>query len=260
MGSRKGKKSNKKASRPRKGRKQNRSGNVPEWASLSETRTITPPEGGFVLNQMYSLMNTSLDQYARATRVAGAYQFYRIRHVSLKLKPPADSYVSGSTVGTAKPYLYYMLDKAGAIPTNITLEGLKQMGAKPRAFDEKQLLIKWSPSVLQDAMVSGGAAPVSQGSAYKVSPWLNTNNVSVGQPWNPSTVDHLGVYWMVAAAVIGTGPAFDIEVEVQFEFKKPLIIVASSSTTAVPVQVAKLDASPDGIEGGVDGITIPLSH
>ena len=30
-----------------------------------------------------------------------------------------------------------MIDKAGAIPTNITLEGLKQMGAKPQALDEK---------------------------------------------------------------------------------------------------------------------------
>ena len=31
-----------------------------------------------------------------------------------------------------------MIDKAGAIPTNITLEGLKQMGAKPRALMRSQ--------------------------------------------------------------------------------------------------------------------------
>lgn len=228
--------------------------NVPEYASLSETRTMVPPVGGFVLNTMYSLMTTTLDQFDRATQVAKAYQFYRIKHISLKLKPPFDTYISGATLGTAKPYLYYMLDKAGALPTNITLEGLKQCGAKPRAFDEQQLLIKWSPSVLQDAMVTGGAAPVSQGSAYKISPWLNTNSVSVGQPWNPSSVDHLGVYWMVAAAIIGQGPAYDIEVEVQFEFKKPLVNTSTSETNAVPCAPAQLNRSPDGIVGGVDGI------
>jgi len=229
--------------------------NVSEYASLSETRTIVAPGTNNLINTMYSLMNTSLDQFTRAPLVAQGYQHYRIKHITLKLKPPFDSYVSGATTGSAKPYLYYMIDKAGAIPTNISLEGLKQMGAKPRAFDEKQLLISWSPSVLQDVLTVGGAAPVAQGSAYKISPWLNTSNLTVGAPWNASTVDHLGVYWYVAAPVFGAPTiAYEVEVEVQFEFKKPLITRSTSSVHAVPVQMAALNDSSDGIVGGADGI------
>lgn len=240
----------KRSARPRKARK---STNVAEYASLSETRSIVAPGTNNLVNVMYSLMNTSLDQFTRAPLVAQAYQHYRIKNIALRLKPSSDTYISGTTVGTSKPYLYYMLDKAGALPTNITLEGLKQMGAKPRAFDEKQLTISWSPSVLQDVLTVGGAAPVSQGSAYKISPWLNTANVTVGSPWNASTVDHLGVYWMVEAPVSGTATAYEIDCEVQFEFKKPLIARSVSSTHATAVVFATENDSPDGIVGGPDG-------
>lgn len=226
--------------------------NVAEYASLSETRSIVAP-GNNLVNVMYSLMNTSLDQFTRAPLVAQAYQHYRIKNIALRFKPSSDTYISGTTVGTSKPYLYYMLDKAGALPTNITLEGLKQMGAKPRAFDEKQLTISWAPSVLQDVLTVGGAAPVSQGSAYKISPWLNTANVTVGAPWNASTVDHLGVYWMIEAPVNGTATAYEIDCEVQFEFKKPLIARSVSSTHAVAATFAVENDSPDGIVGGPDG-------
>jgi len=245
-----------KKSAPKKRVSKKKSTNVPEHASLSESRTIVAPGTNNVINVMYSLMNTSLDQFTRAPIVASAYQHYRIKNISLKFKPPFDSYVSGTTAGFAKPYFYYMLDKSGSIPTNITLEGLKQMGAKPRAFDEKALTVSWSPSVLQDAMTVGGAAAVSQGSAYKVSPWLNTSDISVGAPWNPSTVDHLGVYWIVEAPLIGAPNTFsyEIDVEVQFEFKKPLITRSVSSIHATPAVFARPNDSVDGIEGGPDGV------
>lgn len=232
--------------------------NVPDRASLSETRTIVAPGTNNLINVLYSLMNTSLDQYTRAPLVAQAYQHYRIKNISLKFKPPFDSYVSGAGVGFAKPYLYHMIDKSGAIPTNISLEGLKQMGARPRAFDEKPLYISWSPSVLQDTY-TGAVAPVSQGSAYKISPWLNTSNITVGTPWNPSSVDHLGVYWFLEAPLLGAPPnpfTYEIDVEVQFEFKKPLITKSTSSVHAVAVELAVEDNSPDGIVGGPDGITV----
>lgn len=227
--------------------------NVPDKASLSETRTLVA-SGGNLINTLYSLMNTSLDQYTRAPLVAQGYQHYRIKHISLKFKPPFDSYVSGTTVGFQKPYLYHMIDKSGSIPTNITLEGLKQMGAKPRALDEKPLYINWRPAVLQDALTAGGAAPTSQGAAYKISPWLNTSNISVASPWNPSTVDHLGVYWFLEAPANGSPPTFtyEIDVEVQFEFKKPLITRSVGSVHAIPVQLATMNDSPDGIVGGSD--------
>lgn len=234
--------------------------NVSEYASLSESRTIVAPNGGNVINTLYSLMNLSLNQFTRAPIVASAYQHYRIKYVSVKFKPPSDTFISGATVAYSKPYLYHMIDKAGAIPTNITLEGLKQMGAKPRAFDERVLTVGWRPSVLQDTMVTGGPAQVSQGSAYKISPWLNTSAVSVDSPWNASSVDHLGLYWYLEAPGQGSPPTFnyEIDVEVQFEFKKPLVARSVGAFHAVPVTFAKQDLSPDGIEGGTDGITMPM--
>jgi len=228
--------------------------NVPDKASLSETRSLIAP-GGNTINTLYSLMNTSLEQYTRAPLVAQGYQHYRIKHISLKIKSPFDTWISsGNTY--AKPYLYYMIDKAGAIPTNITLEGLKQMGAKPRALDEKALTINWSPSVLQQEMTAGGGAPTSQGAGYKISPWLNTSNITVGSPWNPSSVDHLGVYFFVEAQANGTPTPYfyEIDVEVQFEFKKPLVTRSVSSVHAVALEIAQLNDSPDGIVGGPDGV------
>jgi len=246
---------------PKKVYKKAKTTNVSEYASLSESRTVLA-SGGNVINTLYSLMNLSLNQFTRAPLVAQAYQHYRIKYVSVKFKPPADTFISGATVAYSKPYLYHMIDKAGAIPTNITLEGLKNMGAKPRALDENVLTVGWRPSVLQDTMVTGGPAPVSQGSAYKISPWLNTNNVSVDTPWNASSVDHLGLYWYLEAAGSGSPPTFfyEIDVEVQFEFKKPLVARSVGVNHAIAVSFAKQDASPDGIEGGSDGISIPMPH
>jgi len=246
----------KRSSKPRRGRKARKNvTNVPEYASLSEVRTVVAPATNNVINTMYSMMNTSLDQFTRAPLVAQAYQHYRIKYIKLTMKPPADTFISGTTVAFNKPYLYHMIDKAGALPTNITLEGLKQMGAKPRALDEKPLSIGWRPSVLQNVLTAGGPAAVNQGSAYTISPWLNTSDVTVGTPWNASTVDHLGVYWILEAAANGTPPTYvyEIDVEVQFEFKKPLIMRSVGRTPATAVRFAEINDSVDGIVGGPDG-------
>ena len=127
---------------PRKGGKAagRRTRNVAEYASLSEQRTMSV-SGGFTTNNLYSLMNTSLDQFKRASTVAQGYQHYRIKYIKVSVKPTFDTYQTvggGPATISSKPNLYYMIDKAGAIPTNITLEGLKQMGAKPRALMRSQ--------------------------------------------------------------------------------------------------------------------------
>lgn len=235
--------------RPKKTAKKSnrRTKNVPERASLSEQRTMSV-QGGFVNNTLYSLMNTSLDQFTRASIVAKGYQHYRIKYITLKVKPTWDTYAVGGANPAGKPNLYYMIDKAGAIPTNITLEGLKQMGARPHNFDEKVRVIGWRPSVLTADLTASGAAPVVQGSQYKISPWLNTSDVSVFQPWNPSTIDHLGVYWYVEAPVqAGGNQPYTCEVEVQFEFKKPLVATSVGATAAIPAGLAQLNTSKDGI-------------
>jgi len=229
-------------------RRQRKTRNVSEYASLSETRTMTT-SGGFDANVLYNLMNTSLSQFTRAPLVAKAYQHYRIKYIQLKIKPTYDTFLTTNDPANVatKHHLYYMIDKAGAIPTNITLEGLKMMGAKPRALDEKTRVIGWRPSVLEVALTQGGAAPLNQGSKYTISPWLNTNASSVDVAvWAPSTIDHLGVYWYVEQG-FGAASPYEVEVEVQFEFKKPLIATAVGQTHAVPALIAELNASKDGV-------------
>jgi len=245
---------NKKVARKSKpARKFKKTTNVSEYASLSEIRTMSVADPGFRCNRLYSLMDTSLGQFTgRAINVAQAYQHYRIKNISLKVKPTFDTYAFTVTPGQAssKPNLYYMIDKAGAVPTNVTLEGLKQMGARPFALDEKPRTISWSPSVLEVTMTQGGPALLGQGSKYSISPWLNTNSNSVNVgAWNASTVDHLGVYWYVETLLTGVdlNQPYQVEVEVQFEFKKPLVTRSIGMFPAIAAGFANTNASRDGI-------------
>jgi len=227
-----------------------RRGNSSEYASLSCVATLTPGQN----NVMYNRMNTQLADFPRAVNVAKSYQFYRIKQISLRLKSPYDTWIQQG-IGYQKPYLYYMLDKSGSIPTTVTLEGLKNMGAKPRPLDEKTLSITWAPSVLEFAatQVAGG---IGLPNRYKISPWLSTTDHAVNTLWNASTVDHLGVYWGVFAAATGspTGFFYDVEIEVQFQFKGPLINVLTLDTPAVALPMATINNSVDGIVGGPDGV------
>lgn len=249
--------------RVRKARKVNRrkNNNVAEYASMSVKRSMTTTQGtSFSPNTLYSLMNTTLSQFIRAQSVASAYQFYRIRKIALTVKPLYDSYtidLSGTTaIGVGKPNFYYMIDKSGALPSNISLEGLKAMGARPRQLDEKNITVSWSPSVLDLAMTATTGTNTTQPAKYKISPWLNTNAATVGPGvWTPNDVDHLGIYWYIDqfASVYRTVPLYNCEVEVQFEFKKPLTLLTSSNE-ASPAVFPAVNDSKDGIIGGNDGV------
>ena len=185
-----------------------RSGNVPERASCSSKITILPAGGGnWVTGQMYENHNVQLADYARPLAISRGYQFYRIKNVKITYKFPYDTYqaVAG---GASRPNFYFMLDKAGAIPLGIDLNGLKAMGARPRQCDEKPISISWAPTVLTVDETVGGALPAQ----YKTSPWLSTD---------VPTVAHNGVFWFIEQ-LFGAGVQYQAEIEVQFEFKKPL--------------------------------------
>lgn len=226
------------ARRPRRApRRVGRSSNVTEQASCSVKRTIQATGGlDFNSNTMYEVHNIQLADYARALAISKAYQFYRIKHVRITYKFPYDTFQQG--VGLAsRPNYYYMLDKAQAIPIGINLEGLKQMGARPRQVDERPISIAWAPTVLTVDDTLAGPLPAQ----YKTSPWLSSDVANVA---------HNGVYWYVDQQ-FGGGTFYQAEIEVQFEFKKPLWGTVSSMP-AVGVVVAQLDNSSDGIVGGND--------
>ena len=127
---------------------------VSDWASLSENGIVqTVPTNTMVQKNDYTLAGSP-----RASGVATAYQHYRIKKITLIFRPNYDTYAPG---GTTVPYLYYMFNKSGSIPTTTTLAALKSMGAKPIRLDDKTIKISWRPSVLTqtvDTNVAGNEA------------------------------------------------------------------------------------------------------
>lgn len=240
-----------KTTRPRKGRRsrypRNNRKNVPEWASLSATRTILPAAGGnFATNNMYEVHNVRLIDYTRPSSVALAYQFYRIKNVKFTYKLPYDTFQNAAG-SPARPNFYWMIDKGESLPANPTLEALRQMGARPRACDNKPISISYAPAVLMADDATGGVLPAQ----YRVSPWLSTDT---------DDVLHNGHFWYIEEAFRQpqVGTQYFVEIEVQFEFKQPKWLASASAAPAIGTVMATLDASPDGIEGGTDGITIPI--
>lgn len=186
---------------------------VADYASCSCTVALANP----VVNQMYQFNTLDLNAFDRAVQIARAYQLFRIKKITLHFRPTYDTFAANS--GNSKMNLYYIIDKSGSVPPNPTLAALRSMGAKPFQMDEKVMDVSWVPSVLDAALqVAPGANNASQ---YKVSPWLSTSNV-IGGPWAPSQIDHLGISFYVEQAFSTQITTYELEVEAQFEFKKPL--------------------------------------
>lgn len=239
MAPRKSKAGKAKKSMPRRRRGYRRPTEVPEWASCTESIALTNLTGlPYVMNQMFGWNGTQLQYFTeRAVGIAQAYQHYRIKRIKLEFKPQYDTFtpaVGPAGTGVLVPNLYYMINKSGSIPTNPTLDNLRAMGAKPVRLDENIITVEWRPSVLQE----NSGVPGDVGSGYKISPWLSTNaNANAPGLWQPSTVNHLGIYFFVQRP--GTLPAgmaelsYDVQLTVDFQFKKPLVKTSSSAPPAL---------------------------
>lgn len=231
------------AMRRRKTVRRNTTNNVVDKASCSVRRTLATGS----TNTMYSFDNFQLKDFDRAVQIAQGYQLYKMTGIKVTWKPEYDTYAAG--LGATKPFLYHMVDKSGSIPDNITLEALKQAGARPRAFDEKPISVTFKPAVLNAVLNTVGASTYG---GYKVSPLLSTNqNATSIQPFVASAIAHQGLKWYIDTA--GSALNIIMEVEVQFQFFKPLW----SSLASVPskgLSFAVLNDSPDGVVGGNDGI------
>jgi len=208
--------------------------NVSEYASCSVSQWIQTPT---TANNMYNLRNIALGQFARAVQVARAYQHYRIKKVTMEFKPAYDTFAPQNLPAGQNlqvPYFFYIIDKSGSVPTNVDTAALRQMGAKPIRFDDKTIKVSWRPSVLTETFGQANAA-----SQYKISPWLSTNaNALNPGVFVPSDIDHLGIFWKVDRnGVLPVGYeeyTYDVQITVEFEFKKPLI-EPSTSEQAVKV-------------------------
>lgn len=252
----------KKARRPakknRRVRKGKKSGNTPEYASCSCKASLIPSGAtSYSVNVLYNKINTQLTDFQRANSIASNYQHYRMSQIKMTFLPTIDTI--GTAPGPSKVFLYYMIDKSGSIATNSTLEALKQMGARPVALDEKPIVVTWKPSVLNNVLTATPAGTSAPGQ-YRISPWLSTQN-SVGNPgaFTGSVVDHLGLYWYAYSLTGGNAAQYTVEIEVQFQFKKPLLVLTSSAYNAIPSVIPIKDNSSDGIADGRDRGTAEVS-
>jgi len=195
-------------------------------------------------NTMYGSSTIQLSLFDRATLISKAYQEYRITSVRFTFRPQFDTFTANTDAATAirVPQFYHMIDKAQSIPLGATLDTLRSMGARPRRFDDKNIIVKYSPGVQQSVWTGGaGTAP----SAPRISPWLSTNATPDGA-WNPSGVDHGGLFYILdtQGPLPGDGQyEYGVEVEAQFQFRKPLISVPTGEVVSARDPFASLRSS-----------------
>lgn len=205
-------------------------------ASITESYQAYPSDGIVVFNRANQLSNSTFD---RAQQVAQAYQEYCIKSIKLTFRPSADTFVPSA--GNSMPQLYYVLDKACAIPTNANLQTLLDMGCRPIRFDDKNIHKSYKPVALLGTDVDV-AGTISAAQMSKASPWLSTN-ASAGTPgavWSPSRVEHSGCAFFVTKMSGLTPPlAYTVDVQVEFAFRKPLWYVP-------PTGVATLNMNMNG--------------
>jgi len=192
------------------------SSGVPDVASLSEGYTGTQNStvfGGVATS--YNGLTLAGSPFKRAQAVGQNYQFFRIKRVTYTIKPTFDTFIPG---GQTIPYVYWSINKTGESLV-LNQANLESRGAKPIRLDDKNIVISYRPTV---GMLNEATNPLTNNAgSYKTSPWLNTDNLTNSAAWSPSTVQHFGHYMMITLA--GNTIQFDVQVMVEFEFKKPRV-------------------------------------
>lgn len=193
-------------------------------AAVRENYTTSVPDG-----TMISLTN-ALNQptFDRAQSVAAAFQEFRIKYVKIIFKPSADTFTPAA--GNTIPQLYFQMNKYASVPTNANLQTLLDMGCRPVRFDDKNIMRAYKPCVLLGADT---APPGFIVNAQKplTTPWLSTNALAQNPAatWSPSAVEHLGCLFYVTKINPATPTLnYTIDVELVFQFRRPLSVVGDS--------------------------------
>lgn len=190
----------------------NKSTKKTQIATCSETDNFT-----YATNTAYRLQAMSLDAASqRVLDIAKGYQQYRLKRITLKFKPKFDTFAAGGA--SSVPEFHYIIDKLNSFPAGTNLQAMRDAGAKPIRFDDKNITVSWRPSVLTETF--GQANPASQ---YKLSPWLSVNaNAGTANPFAYSSIDHYGLVWQIN--VLASPGYGDLQAEfmLDWEFRKPL--------------------------------------
>jgi len=218
--------------------------NVPDVASLSETKGLSV----LATNQMYQQYATQLVSFPRAVNVAKSYQLFRIKSIKYVVQPLSDTFIAtgASASGSTVPYLYYMIDRTKNLLTANTAQALKRAGAIPRRLDDKTISFSYRPSVLQAGLDVAGSPAVNNSvfTQYKISPWLNTRDLANTSQWYPDTTDHQGIKFIVENSG-GLNIAYKLDMVIEFEFKKPSYEITASETMPAPIDLETVPERPE---------------
>lgn len=207
-----------------------------EFASLKETFEFSTLSA----NAAYYDYNNSLARNVRAASVAHGYREYRITKVEYQFIPLFDTFTAGGSLTV--PQLYYMIDKDGTFASVNTADQLMEAGAKPRRLDDKTIRIVFKPTVLgltfdKDNLTNPFSKPM-------VSPWLATNKMNVTGGWGPSSIDHMGITFIVDA---DPSLKYNVRVTSHIQFRKPSWLLGASvsdAPAAIQAPAKRAEESP----------------
>lgn len=206
-----------------------------DYARVTETHEFD----ALAMGTAYRDYQASLARCERASAVAKGFQEYRISKVEYHFLPQTDTYLPAQY---PVPQLYTRVDKSGALGDIISVAQMVQTGVKPRRFDDKNIVIKYKPAVLNFARdASNGTNIWAQ---PKVSPWLSTNKTNTTSTnWAPSSIDHLGIVWVVDCTPPSGQPAlnYSCRMVIHYEFRKPNALAFSSEETVGAKQVVDIN-------------------
>jgi len=203
------------------------------FASATEQYSLAITAG-----QVYDFTFT-LQDLVRTNQLAGLYQYYRITGVELRFKPLYDTFVAqGNSGGTALPYLNFQYDKSGAL-SNLDANGFEQVGTKAVRMDDKTIVRKWKPSVIT---TDSGGEPTQ----FKVSPWLPTH--VFGTTDKNDQIAHYGAIWYISKTTSTDSTIYDVDVVINVQYRKPLIVMASAPVAIKPPRVVQGNTSAHQIE------------
>ena len=204
-------------------------------AAVKETYSVPVIDGAVTFFRATSLADAVFD---RSQTVASAFQQYRVKYIKLTFRPNADTFPA--VAGNSIPQLYFMMDKSNSIPTNADSNTFFSMGARPRRMDDKNLTYYWHPTALVSNLIAPGVVSAAQ---LKTRPWLSTNanaqNPAAG--WAPDQTDHLGCAFYVTKINPADNLQYDVDVEVVFQFRKPVWKGGSAETVTQQIVDGKLE-------------------
>lgn len=168
-----------------------------------------------------------LSSYTRAPAVAALYRYYRLASIKMTLQ-------SYFPIGTASPsaaplWVYYNMERQGYLPTAATVDYFLDNGCKPIPFagsTNKQVTIKYKPSLLDVIAEGEGGANEIQASKPKFNEWIATHIQTAGpaDALNDEIEWHGHSFYIDAFGTTPSGSTVaQYTIEAVWEFKDPYV-------------------------------------